>query len=134
MQLFHFCSFSGHLALSNKHGSNVRPISKQNVLHIPTFESKSLKTRLLSFFLQILCYVLMQYSYRIKTIKYEKLLKVVHNVLYQVLPPFPFFKPALKTIIFEKKIWMKKKSIRIQTKNIMDYPIIPLIIPKKKTV
>ena len=26
---------------------------------------------------------------------------------------------------------MKKKSIRIQTKNIMDYPIIPLIIPKK---
>lgn len=45
------------------------------------------------------------------------------------------YKEALEKIRdLRNKIWMKKKSIRIQTKNIMDYPIIPLIIPKKKTV
>lgn len=45
------------------------------------------------------------------------------------------YKEALEKIRdLRNKIWMKKKSIRIQTKNIMDYPIIPLIIPKKKTI
>ena len=32
------------------------------------------------------------------------------------------------------KLWAKKKSLRNQAKNIIEYPIVPLIIPKKKLV
>ena len=46
----------------------------------------------------------------------------------------PYKEAVEKIRDLRNKIWMKKKSIRIQTKNIMDYPIIPLIIPKKKAV
>ena len=46
----------------------------------------------------------------------------------------PYKEAVEKIHKLRNKIWLKKKSIRNQIKYIMDYPIIPLIIPKKKLV